>query len=138
MDVLQVSASLISLVAVHLVTASLFETESLQSRQVIACNDTAATFDSSCWATLDLSNYLNAPGTGWNTTVAICKATESDSGCCGPEEPWTTCFIRLATNGADQDDCSAVATGNCDSKPVIAVPINQAQVRYVVHNIYCQ
>lgn len=120
---------------VSLVGSSLSSTQ-LNERQLVNCTDLASAFDGSCWKTLDLSDWLNNPTTGWNKTTPICDAYHDSSHCCIAGEPWTTCFLRLAhrTGGSD---CSEINVQTCsvdmhqDVGPQIA-----PQVHYVMKTIY--
>lgn len=112
---------------------------SVLSRQTIDCTDLSAPFHESCWATLDLENWLNNATTGWNETTKVCQGTgpgEDGSACCGPTEPWTTCFLRLA-HGFPGDDCTVLNTGFCSYDRSLAVNAAIApEVAYIVNNIY--
>ena len=92
-------------------------------------------FDSSCWSTLGLSDYLD----NWNKTTPICTPNNGD-GCCNPDELWSNCFVRLATNGLRTDDCSIINKA-CATEPTYAeeqvASAIAPEVYYLVHNIYC-
>ena len=109
---------------------------SLQSRQTINCTDLKASFDSSCWTTLGLSDYLEYPETGWMFTKPICTEGQSGANCCKPDQPWSTCYLRLAHGYAGQD-CSEINPQTCTWDSTLAVdPSIAAEVRYVTRNIY--
>lgn len=108
----------------------------LNIRQVINCTDLKASFDSSCWNTLDLEGYLNDPETGWNRTAPICTGDEDDSTCCLSTEPWTTCYLRLA-HGFPGTDCSIINAQDCSYDPSLAVdPRIAPYVAYTMKTIY--
>lgn len=111
--------------------------EAQQSIQhLLDCNDTATTFDESCWDTLDMGGYLNDPVTGWNHTVPICQEWDRDSTCCLSTEPWTTCYLRLA-HGVSGADCSQINAQTCSYDATLHVnPSIQAHVHYTLKNIY--
>lgn len=115
----------------------------LEARQVPSCsigtqvNNTAA-YDSSCWNTLDIMSYL----TNWKTTTPICTDAENTAGqtlsCCGTSEPWSTCFLRLATRQTTYD-CTQISTTTCPLLSTMELqgldPSIASQVNYVVLNI---
>lgn len=126
---------------------------SLKARQAPSCNvgtqvDNLAAYDSSCWNTLDIMPYL----TNWKATTPICTDAENSAGqtlsCCGASEPWSTCFLRLATKQLNTYDCTqldpAESVGTCslesDGGRAFALdtgldPTIASQVNYVVLNI---
>ena len=86
-------------------------------RKVVNCTDPAAAFSTSCWSTLDLSDYLGRAGTGWIYSTPQCKNTRTGtgddrSGCCISGELWSTCFVRLAS-GVSGADCNAISPHRC-------------------------
>lgn len=91
-------------------------------------------FDPSCWSVLGLSKYLD----NWNKTTPVCTANNGN-GCCNPDELWSNCFIRLATNGLRTDDCSIINKA-CASEPTYAeeqvTSVIAPEVYYIVHSIY--
>ena len=110
--------------------------DSVDTRQVVNCTDLKASFDSSCWETLNLEGYLNDPETGWNRTAAICAGDEDDAACCLPTEPWTTCYLRLA-HGFPGTDCSEINAQDCSYNPSLAVdPRIAPYVAYTMKTIY--
>ena len=107
-------------------------TQILEHRQANICTDGRWGIDSSCWTDLNLTSYL----TQWNTTTPVgCD----DPTCCRETELWSQCFIRLASNGTDHDDCSQI--GGCTSSDPSNFPVDSSiapEVGYIVHNIYCE
>jgi len=103
-----------------------------EKRQTDICTDGRYGVDSSCWTKLNLTSYL----THWNeTTPSGCD----DPACCRSTESWSQCFIRLAGNGTDQDNCSQI--GGCVSSDPTSLPVDASvahEVRYIVLNIYCE
>lgn len=126
---------------------------SLEARQAPSCNlgtqvDDLAAYDSSCWNTLDIMPYL----TNWKATTPSCTDAANSAGqtlsCCGASEPWSTCFLRLATKQLNAYDCTqVVSTGSgpicsleADGGRAFALdagldPTIASQVNYVVLNI---
>lgn len=128
---------------------------SLEARQAPSCNigtqvGNSAVYDSSCWNTLNIVPYL----TNWKATTPTCTDAENSSGqtldCCVASEPWSTCFLRLATRQANAYDCTLLTpTG---SGPICSLGTNPnggrtfaldggldptiaSQVNYVVLNL---
>ena len=111
---------------------------SLLKSRLVNCSDLGASFDQTCWITLDVSDWLNNPKTGWNKTTPVCTATEDDAACCIQDEPWTTCFLRLI-RGRPDEDCSMISARNCPPNlPDRLDPNITAQEQYVMKNIYGQ
>ena len=108
----------------------------LDTRATYDCTDLRAEPSTVCWDELDIAGYL----AGWNKSTPICQATggaENDgSGCCAPNEPWTTCFLRLSY-GATGTDCSTINSQSCilnQLSPDLDKSI-APKVGYVVRNI---
>ncbi len=87
---------------------------SLEARQAPSCNigtqvSYLTDYDSSCWNTLNIMTYL----TNWKATTPTCTAAENSAGqtlsCCRASEPWSTCFLRLATKQLNAYDCTQLA-----------------------------
>ena len=87
---------------------------SLEARQAPSCNigtqvGNLTAYDSSCWNTLNIMTYL----TNWKATTPTCTDAENSAGqtlsCCGASEPWSTCFLRLATKQMNAYDCTQLA-----------------------------
>ena len=147
-------------VLIILITSSTVSTSPLQKEQRAAfdCKNPGAVFDTSCWKGLDIPKYLADPTTGkyspWSNTAYIklmhiyqgwihstpnCTAdTAAGTDCCEADEPWSTCFIRLG-RGLAGSDCSVINAQQCtwdnELGPNLS-PSQQAQVRYVLKNIY--
>ena len=93
----------------------------LDKRATYNCTDLHAEPSTVCWDKLDIAGYL----VGWSETKPICQATngdeyEIDAGCCVPNEPWTTCFLRLSYGGEVSPagpDCS-ILYANCFLEPL--------------------
>ncbi len=115
----------------------------LDKRYTYDCTDLKASFDSRCWAELDLTGYLTDPVTGWNHTARRCdtvQGAQNDDGadCCKPGEVWTTCFIRLA-QGAPGQDCSQINAQFCSYQSTLDPnmdPAKKPKAHYVMKNIY--
>ena len=100
------------------------------------CTNLQAKFDPSCWYTLDLSDYLVHPTTGWIYTTPKCLGDDDGTGCCMEGEAWSTCYLRLA-HGFDGDDCSEINTQSCSYDATLAVdPRIAPEVHYIIKNIY--
>ena len=116
--------------------------ESLEARQAPSCNigtriDNAA-YDSLCWNTLNIMPYL----TNWKTATPTCTDADNSAGntvgCCVASEPWSTCFLRLATRKANAYDCTQIGTTSCSfpaSLDPALDPTIASQVNYIVLNI---
>ena len=133
---LRSSSSLCLFSALPFVATSPIPETALQTRQTVNCTDLGANFDSSCWITLGLSGYLSYPETGWMYTTPNCTEDQSGANCCKPDQPWSTCYLRLA-HGYSGQDCSKINPTACTWDPTLAVdPKIAAEVRYVSRNIY--
>jgi len=109
--------------------------------RAVDCLDSAAPYDQSCWATLDLSNWI----TTWRTATPPCTYADDGAHCCNPSsapnEPWTACFLRLALADADYD-CDVLNSDSCSLAGFTLAPslsldsTSSAQYRYTVRNIY--
>ncbi|KAG8528405.1 uncharacterized protein KY384_007323 [Bacidia gigantensis] len=101
-----------------------------------ACSgDPAAVLDGACWDILDLDDYLLNPVTGWNVTTQVCDDTRI---CCLSGEPWTTCFLRLATGRADYS-CLTIDGEDCtwDKKISDGLALSiRGKVKYVTKTIF--
>ena len=95
-------------------------------------------YDSSCWDALNIMSYL----TSWKSNTPTCTQAQGSAGqtldCCVASEPWSTCFLRLATRQANAYDCTKLNSATC-SYPVTLDPALDptiaSQVNYVVLNI---
>ena len=125
----------------------------LEARQAPNCNigtqvGNAAAYDISCWNTLNIMSYL----TNWKATTPTCTDAETTAGqtlkCCGASEPWSTCFLRLATVQLNAYDCTQLAPmsggpscsfegsgGRAFALDPNLDPTIASQVNYVVLNI---
>ncbi len=122
-------STFISLTLLHTASASPVVLQPLQSRQD-SCIDGRNGHNSSCWSSLNLAQYL----THWKQTTPVgCD----DPACCKSTETWSRCFVRLATNGNDDDDCAMI--GGCTAIERGPYPVDASiarEVDYIVHNIY--
>ena len=116
--------------------------ESLEARQAPNCNIgtriNSAAYDSLCWNTLNIMPYL----TNWKTATPTCTDADNSAGntvgCCVASEPWSTCFLRLATRKANAYDCTQIGTTSCSfpaSLDPALDPTIASQVNYIVLNI---
>lgn len=111
----------------------------LDKRQTYNCTDLEAAFDSRCWDDLGLSDYLF----NWNVTTRVCSTIQSaadndGSDCCKPNEPWTTCYLRLA-HGTPGSDCSEINSQFCSYTSTLNPYMDSSikpQVQYIMKNIY--
>lgn len=83
----------------------------VEPRQAINCNigtntdsNNFATYNSACWNQLNIMPYL----TNWTANTPKCTATEDEQACCSISEPWSTCFLRLATGKEGAYDCTRI------------------------------
>jgi len=132
------------LTVLRLVSTSPLPSTQLPSRQLVDCNDLSATPDPSCWAGLDVSNYLT---TNWTKAGTTCTDQTDDATCCGANELWANCFIRLAMGPPDglgtsssvgNIHCDTIGTAACPTDFTIKVMNYPAQARYVVIAIQCK
>lgn len=123
------SASLILAIPSHFPYLS-----SRQTNDTIDCHDLnpETLYDASCWAKLDLTNFLNK----WRAP----KVCNSGVNCCKPNEEWSTCFLRLGK--ADSGlNCTIIASNTNDFayNGVLAGDLDpsiKAQVRYITGTIF--
>lgn len=127
---LSIASALAGIMILHLAATSPIKAAFHSIRQTNVCTDPRFDFDSSCWSTLNLDTSLAS----WNRTICV---RDDDPTCCQSDELWSSCFIRLGTNGTDHDDCSRVANSICASEPPYGSSI-APEVRYIIHNIYCK
>ena len=112
-----------------------------RKRDLYNCTDLGAAFDSHCWVDLNLTAWIF----NWNATTRVCGTEETaddndGSNCCKPDEPWTTCFLRLA-HGSPGQDCSQINPQTCTYSSTLDPymdPSIKPEVQYVMKNIYCK
>ena len=124
----------------HLTAASPLKSDptiaNLDTRATYNCTDLRAEPSTLCWDQLDIADYLAS----WNKTTPICKATgaaqNDGSGCCAPNEPWTTCFLRLSYGSAGTD-CTTINSQSCILRQLSPSldPRDAPKAGYVVRNI---
>ena len=114
----------------------------LQSRQTDdECSSAAQVYRASCWDEFDVSTYLQ----NWNQTYSktTCGTVEDPLDCdtgrtCLSDEPWSSCYLRLALQKAGES-CLSLDGQGCDANskldPYLA-PSILSQVRYTVRSIY--
>lgn len=119
----------------HFAAASpVYMNSEINIRATYNCTDLRADPSTLCWTELGLSDYI----ADWNRTTPTCKATGNDDGanCCTSDEPWTTCFLRLAY-GTAGTDCSTINIQAChlaQLSPNLKSSI-APKAAYVVRNI---
>lgn len=104
-----------------------------EARQATNCTGLTSVASTACWDELDISGYLAE----WNRTVPNCQMTGGDgTGCCHPQEPWTTCFLRLAY-GNPGSDCTTLNLEPCSLNQINPGldPSIASKAAYVVRNI---
>lgn len=111
----------------------------LGERQVADCSDLTATFDATCWDQLNIADYMGNPSTGWKATTPACAKGDSGQSCCQSSEPWSTCFLRLATGISL--DCTSLSNGE-SSCPLAGTNLSPGldpsiapKANYVIRNI---
>ena len=127
------------LLSTKAILAMPIEEPTIRLRDLNCAGGPGAPYDESCWGSLGLSDWLK----NWNATAPKCAGADDGSSCCGPSnnpnEPWTTCFLRLALGNADYD-CSQINAKSCSLEGFTlsskANSSDQAELRYVVRNIY--
>lgn len=92
----------------------------------VDCNNITSAFSSSCWDTLNIPDYLGNVNYGWIYKTPTCdNSTDSgvnQVGCCAPEEPWSTCFLRVG-RGLPGAQCVTVSEGDCSWDEEQRMPI---------------
>ena len=134
-----ISFALLTLITYsHLTSAYPSQAPQLE-RRVVDCNSTnpESFYDASCWATLDLTNWLNS----WHGPN-VCGEGSADNGvnCCNPNEEWSTCFLRLG-KGDSGLNCSRISvnTNDCAYTDSLAPDLDPSiapQVRYILRTIF--
>lgn len=115
---------------------------SLEARQALSCNIGTQVkqdaYDSLCWNALNITPYL----TNWKATTPTCTDAENSAGqtlkCCVASEPWSTCFLRLATIKSNTYDCTQMSLTACSFPAQLDAaldPTIASQVNYIVLNI---
>ena len=119
------------------VSAAPYMEDPLAPRQTTDCNstDSETLYDASCWASLDLTNWLSS----WHAPNT-CTDPGNGTNCCLEDETWSVCFLRLGTGDSgynctqisvNTNDCTYSGALNPDLDPSI-----RAQVRYVLRTIF--
>ena len=114
----------------------------LQSRQTDdECSAAGEVYRESCWDKYDLTNWLLQ----WNATYSktTCGTVDDPLDCatshtCLADEPWSSCFLRLAENQSGQS-CTSLDGQGCDPNSKLDPnldPSIRAQVRYITRSIY--
>ena len=96
---------------------------------------TAAPFDPSCWDTLGIGDWLQK----WNQTVTVCGNKADESSCCSPNEPWSSCFLRLGygKSSTSYRGCTRIGTETCQwIDPSLPNNKDAAQIRYILRAIF--
>ena len=105
----------------------------LETRQAANCSSLTGVSSTACWDELDIPGYLAE----WKRTVPSCQMTGGDgTGCCQPQAPWTTCFLRLAY-GNPYSDCTTLNSQQCSLNQLSPGlgPSIASKAAYVVRNI---
>lgn len=105
------------------------------------CNSTGEVYRASCWDKYDLSNYLRI----WNQTMmaTVCGTVADPLDCdtertCLADEPWSTCYLRIAELNAGES-CLSLDGQGCDKDSKLDANLAQSilgEVRYIVRSIY--
>ena len=114
----------------------------LQSRQSNdVCSAAAQVYRASCWDQFDVSTYLQ----NWNQTYSktTCGTVDDPLDCdtsktCLSDEPWSSCYLRLALQKAGES-CLSLDGQGCDKNSKLddhLDPSIVSQVRYTVRSIY--
>ena len=100
-----------------------------------------AVYDSSCWDTLGLTQWLNV----WNNITLPCTIEEINisnvSHCRQPSEVWTHSFLRIAQNITGGPSCTKTnaCLGDSPTSKQIRTDVDSltaARYRHVCYNIY--
>ena len=130
------SISVALIASFHIVAAHRSQYPRLAPRQVDCySNNSESLYDPSCWATLNLTNFLD----NWHAPN-ICSDSDNGVNCCEANEPWSTCFLRLG-KGDSGFDCTQISinTNDCAYNGALASnldPSIRAQVRYILRTIF--
>ena len=133
------SVNLALLACLHLSAASSLYAGSfigdLDIRATDNCTDPRTmTPDPQCWDELDISDYL----AGWNRTTPTCQATvdadDDRADCCHPQEPWSTCFLRISY-GSEGTQCVTINPQACELNAMSLGKTIAPMAGYVVRNI---
>ncbi|KAL8677713.1 MAG: hypothetical protein Q9186_005897, partial [Xanthomendoza sp. 1 TL-2023] len=89
------------------------------------CVNPEASLDARCWDLANIPDYLNNPNTGWNHTIPICD--DSTKCCTDNDDGWSTCFLRLAQVGVDED-CTNLNGDRCKSGKNLAPDLHPSIV----------
>ena len=114
----------------------------LQERQTDEeCSQAGEVYRASCWDKYDLSNYLLK----WNQSMmaTVCGTVADPLDCntertCLADEPWSTCFLRIAELKAGES-CLSLDGQGCDKNSPLDPNLDPSivgQVRYIVRSIY--
>ena len=108
----------------------------LTDRQVdVDCHNPKAVFDSSCWTSLGVTDFLLDDNKGWLKTTPVCS---DSTRCCLTGEEWSTCFLRLGRGLAGQN-CTTLDDQTCTWDNAVSsdlAPNVAAQIRYTIKAIY--
>ena len=116
---------------------------SLEARQAPSCSigtqvNNHDAYNSLCWNALNIAPYL----TNWKATTPTCTDAENSAGqtlkCCVASEPWSTCFLRLATRQSNAYDCNQISLTACSFPAQLDAALDPSiasQVNYIVLNI---
>ena len=130
----------------------------LQNRAAVNCHDVTTGLDPSCWATLNMTGWMNdwatysapkggfglAPDTSADSSASSAGtfASGGDTGyrkrapaVCNAGELWSTCFLRLGL-GKTGEDCSKLSNGASCPAPSTRVAPHTPQIFYGIQNIY--
>lgn len=134
-------AATISFICILSLTDALPVAELVSRQTDDECSAGGEVYRSSCWDKYDLSNFVLQ----WNATYSktTCGTVDDPLDCetrktCLADEPWSTCFLRLAENQSGQS-CTSLDGQGCDKNSQLDPnldPSIKAQVRYVTRSIY--
>ena len=144
MQVHRVFQSAILLLPLWTSSSGLVSASPLRSRQSSVCTDANAAFDTSCWGSLNLGDFLTNSTTGWNSSTGSgrpCISGDNAAYCCRSTETWSSCFLRQSIELANKHfQCGSINSTTCPTGSfdmVTQVPAAaQPEHRYVLRNIY--
>ncbi|KAI9706724.1 MAG: hypothetical protein M1836_003735 [Candelina mexicana] len=96
------------------------------------CLDLGNEFDSRCWEILGLSEWLRT----WKKTTPVCGPSATHH-CCTPEEPWTTCFMRIGYGGPGSY-CIQINENSCQYSLELSSELAENEkpmFKYILYNI---
>ncbi|KAL8976881.1 MAG: hypothetical protein Q9205_007208 [Flavoplaca limonia] len=106
------------------------------NEELLCSGDMSTPYNETCWNTLKVAEYI----VKWEQEVTKCP--QGNNTCiqtgCKSNEPWSSCFLRLATGTPDYN-CTQINIGHCTLEGFpLKDPnsLDMPQNRYVVRNLF--